>query len=181
MSQHLWNTATICWKGSWKSLHRKRWWSKLPLSTRSSTVLYLYCWDTGWTSIPVWSWIWDWRSHWDWSTSFFKWSQCPLCSVLCFNTRNSCNDSCTKYMPIILDPGVLWVSHGRSTLSPSLNLWMCGPVCTVSTRQHSKYKWSPILPCWSEVQCWNSLPTIQYTERSNMRRVHKVMNDLKLN
>ena len=178
MSQHVRNTATICWKGCWNSLHRKRRWSKLPLSTRESTVLYLHCWDTECKSIPAWSWIRDWRTHWDWPTSFFKRPQCPMCGMLCFNKRNCCDDSCTNYLPIILDPGVLWLSHGRSTLSSSLNIWMCGPVSTVSTRQCCKHRGSPVLPCWSEVQCRNSLLTVQYTERSNMRSVHKVTYDL---
>ena len=40
MSQHYWNTAIVCWKGSWKSLYSKRRWSKLPLSNRAAMVLY---------------------------------------------------------------------------------------------------------------------------------------------
>ena len=43
MSQHFWNTVTVCWKGSWKLVRSERWWSKLPLSTRTARVLYLYC------------------------------------------------------------------------------------------------------------------------------------------
>ena len=99
-----------------------------------------------------------------------------MCSVLHFSTRNCSDDSCTNYLPIILDPRVLWISHGRafSSCSSSFNVWMCGPISTISTWQYSQHTRSPILPCWSEVQLWNSLSTIWHTEGSHMCSVHKV-------
>ena len=38
-----------------------------------------------------------------------------MCSVLHFSMRNCFDDSCTNYLPIILDPRILWISDGRET------------------------------------------------------------------
>ena len=45
------------------------------------------------------------------------------CAVCYTSTReNCCDDSCTIYLPIILDPRILWISHGRAFLSSSFNI-----------------------------------------------------------
>ena len=104
-----------------------------------------------------------------------------MCCVLCSNTRNCCDDSCTTFLPIILDPRVLWIPHHRAIWSSSYNVWVCGPISTVSTWQYSKHRRSSFLSCWSEVQSWNSLSTIRHTEGTHMCSVHQVIPRWQLN
>ena len=47
-------------------------------------------------------------------SSFHDHMQCPMSSVSHFNARICSDDSCTNYLPIILDQGVLWISNGRA-------------------------------------------------------------------
>jgi len=44
------------------------------------------------------------------------------CAVCYTSTRETVDDSCTTYLPIILDPRILWLSDDRSTLSSSFHI-----------------------------------------------------------